>query len=96
LSDQTDRFWSEIYNHTYEFDRIQKEIKMIETLSKQNLVEFFLEYLYKPTSRAKISIQIFGKDKLIPVSSDNTLLLMKTEQDISNFKKALSLYPNFN
>jgi insulysin len=45
LADEARRHWSEIHQHTFEFDRIAKDIALLRSATKQELIEFFRAYI---------------------------------------------------
>lgn len=73
LESETDRYWTEINNHSYQFDRgfplfiklfsffgiVHKEVGQLRVVTKDNLIQFFEKYLGNPETRRKISIRMF-------------------------------------
>jgi len=96
LKEETTRWRTEIeFPHTQKFDRAKREAEAIEKLSKDDILNFYKKYIAQGGSRAKLSVQIFGKDHVVPerTSSDPSVVVIT---DISAFKKAMPLYPVFN
>jgi len=60
LGQETSRYWNEISNERYVFDRAQREAEAIAELTQGELIEFYNRYI-SPTSndRRKVSVQIW-------------------------------------
>jgi secreted Zn-dependent insulinase-like peptidase len=66
LVNESNRHWHEITLRRYTFDRAAREVRHLERISHQMLVEFFNTYVLNPETRAKLSIQVHGKNHPMP------------------------------
>lgn len=88
LGQETNRYWREISNEYYVFDRAQREVKELLTLTQQDLLAFFDKYISpESTQRRKISIQIWPSAKSIQTADD----MAKIKQDKADDLKAAAL-----
>jgi secreted Zn-dependent insulinase-like peptidase len=106
LQRETKRNWDEINEEEYVFDRMQKLANVLADVTKDQVYEFYQQYLKKPNQK-KLSIQIvgYGDDlpNIIPGSTkedsvDLQILLDPVESgnvidDIEKFKDSLVLHP---
>ncbi|WAR22874.1 NRDC-like protein [Mya arenaria] len=60
LEEEVGRYWAEILNLTYVFDRPAVEIGVIKTFTKQDLVDWYTQQ-YLGNYQRKVSIQVVGK-----------------------------------
>lgn len=58
LETETRRNWDEITKNAYIFDRAEKEVEALKTITKEELLGFYLKYLNN--ENRKLSIQIIG------------------------------------
>ncbi|KAL4236298.1 Nrd1 complex RNA-binding subunit [Mactra antiquata] len=105
LEEEAVRYWGEVVNETYIFDRLQKEIEILKTLKLKSLKKWFQEHYFGENQR-KISFQVVGKtDQEIVQSSDETdhqvKLLIDPDQshilpieDIQSFKALCQHLPS--
>lgn len=61
LRSEVDRNWTEIITDGYQFDRRNKEMKYLSTITKQQLLDFY-QANYGEAER-KLSVQIIGNDQ---------------------------------
>jgi nardilysin len=106
LLKETKRNWDEINEEEYVFDRKQKLAKAITDVTKDQVYEFYQQYLKKPNQK-KLSIQIVGYgDEVSNINPGSTkedsvdlqILLDPVEggnviDDIEKFKDSLVLHP---
>jgi len=90
LAQETTRFWEEIITRKYEFDRAHKEVEEIKTFTKEDLIQFFKQYVLQVETRSKISVQVFRATTPIPTSVPPNYKLIT---DIILFKRSMSLHP---
>jgi len=62
LQTQTDWFWQEISSQLYQFDRVEREVEVLKTISLQELLEFFDRHIKNKRTRAKLSVRQFNKE----------------------------------
>ncbi|XP_055389188.1 nardilysin isoform X2 [Condylostylus longicornis] len=103
LKDEVSRNWSEITSEEYIFDRLKQEIECLRNITKQDIINFCLNY--EKNNLRKLSVQVIGSTSSNAVSEneieaiDNRieLKLIKNESstifDIEDFKKNLNVYP---
>ncbi|XP_051979977.1 nardilysin b [Xyrauchen texanus] len=58
LGDEMDRNWTEVVIQEYVFERLYKEIEVLKTFTKDELVTFFMEH--RNASSRKLSIHVVG------------------------------------
>jgi len=91
LNQETARWWQEIHQHTYRFQKEKLEIEVLEKLTSKELLLFFSEYFSKTgRKRRKFSCQLYGGIH-VPVFTQTDRLLMITDQ--VQFKRRSALYP---
>ncbi|KAJ2586247.1 metalloprotease, partial [Coemansia sp. RSA 1804] len=56
LSEEANRFWRQINTGYYEFDRIEHDMKILKTIRKEDLLEFWDKYVNKETAPAYMSL----------------------------------------
>ncbi|KAJ2396793.1 metalloprotease, partial [Coemansia sp. RSA 2559] len=56
LSEETSRFWRQISTGYYEFDKIERDMKMLKTISREDLLIFWDKYVNKETAPAYMSL----------------------------------------
>jgi len=88
------KFWIEINNYSYQFDRMKRDVECLKALQKSELVDFYKRYIVNYETRKKLSVQIFGKGKAIP-----SKITLPTEthkiiiiENFTKFKRSLLLY----
>ncbi|XP_052214600.1 nardilysin-like isoform X2 [Dreissena polymorpha] len=105
LEQEVGRYWHEITNNSYVFDRHLKEIEILEDLTKEDIIDWFTAE-YSGENTKKLSIQVVGKQSAcftngnFPDESDHTIKLLKDPEqsatpieDINEFKAHLPLHP---
>ncbi|XP_076308150.1 insulin-degrading enzyme-like isoform X2 [Tachypleus tridentatus] len=61
MSQQSDRYWSEISSQQYNFDRENVEVALMRTLTKDDIFNFFKEKIaYNSPRRKKLSVHIIS------------------------------------
>ncbi|KAJ2557636.1 metalloprotease [Coemansia sp. RSA 1933] len=56
LSEEANRFWRQISTGYYEFDRIERDMKILKTIRKEDLLVFWDKYVNKETAPAYMSL----------------------------------------
>lgn len=79
LKDEVQRNWAEITSDEYEFDRTQKEVQYLCTITKEQLLEFHRTHY--GNGERKLSVQIIGNAQAMEndTSDDNELELEPNE-----------------
>lgn len=62
LSEEVDRNWGEITSDDYEFDRPEKEVECLATITKDILLQFYK--LHYGENERKLSIQVIGNPSI--------------------------------
>jgi secreted Zn-dependent insulinase-like peptidase len=92
LEEHSSRLFSEIKTHNYQFDRVQREVEMLQKVTQAELQQFFDTFIFNKTTRAKLSLQQFSKNKPVPAPTpgpENQILV----ENIQKFKRFMPLYP---
>ncbi|KRZ08339.1 Insulin-degrading enzyme [Trichinella zimbabwensis] len=93
------KVWSEISSEQYNFERDQKEVDILKTITKEELIEFYKQHIVADApKRRKLSTQIYSKT--FEISSirakrsveDQTGKVEKIK-NLSDFKNNLPLFP---
>lgn len=109
LSYEACRNWREIIQNAYVFDRSEREVEILKTITKADLFEFYLKYLND--ENRKLSIQLIKAadtedQKIDELSLDIENMPFVVDfntpkpnthliQDIAEFKRGLELYPAY-
>ncbi|XKL64356.1 hypothetical protein PGB90_004442 [Kerria lacca] len=89
----TERYWNEISSRYYNFDRVDMEVKQLQSLHKEHILNFYKELLHESSNkRRKLSIHVISKltNPELPnnISNKETVI-----GDITVFKNSSSLCP---
>ncbi|KRZ79257.1 Insulin-degrading enzyme [Trichinella papuae] len=93
------KVWSEISSEQYNFERDQKEVDILKTITKEELIEFYKQHIVADApKRRKLSTQIYSKTFEI-----NSIRAKRSVEDqtgkvekiknLSDFKNNLPLFP---
>jgi len=94
LGQETNRYWREISNECYVFDRAQREVKELQALTLSDLLAFFDKHISpESTNRRKISIQIWPSAKAMEVSETKKETDEPKEETETNHGKSESEKP---
>ncbi|XP_060576376.1 nardilysin-like [Ruditapes philippinarum] len=106
LEEETSRHWREIVDQTYVFDRLEKEIAVLKTLSLKTLQDWFTDE-YLGDKQRKISFQVIGcqenvvamkhlsdTDHEIKCLIDPDQSLSTPIDDINSFKQSCKQLPH--
>jgi len=67
LTQQTNRWWSEIEDRRYQYDRPEREVEALRTVTKVDLLELFDNHISQNAPyRRKFSSQVYGKQHPVP------------------------------
>lgn len=69
IEDEVSRNWEEIRKNRYIFDRSKKEVEILETINKADLLEFYLKLLNE--ENRKLSVQIIGNADACNIDEEN-------------------------
>eukprot|EP00163_Fabomonas_tropica_P027319 TRINITY_DN5224_c0_g1_i14.p1 TRINITY_DN5224_c0_g1~~TRINITY_DN5224_c0_g1_i14.p1 ORF type:complete len:886 (+),score=217.98 TRINITY_DN5224_c0_g1_i14:269-2659(+) len=103
MLEETRRWWNEIVENHYIFDRVEIECAELSKLTKNDLVNFYKEYIPAAApKRSRLSVHYYGCNHEIP----STVLSTPTAQgdaaqditvvpvnDLYQFKDTLPMYP---
>ncbi len=56
LNREHSRYWGEISTHKYLFDRQQREIDLLKTLTKEDFVDYFTKFFF--TERKRLDYEL--------------------------------------
>ncbi|KRX99092.1 Insulin-degrading enzyme [Trichinella pseudospiralis] len=93
------KVWSEISSEQYNFERDQKEVDILKTITKEELIDFYKQHIVSDApKRRKLSTQIYSKTFEI-----NSIRAKRSVEDqtgkvekiknLSDFKNNLPLFP---
>jgi insulysin len=84
LTQETNRHWKEIDLRRFQFNRQELEVKELQLLTKEKLVEFYEKIIeMNSRERRKLSVRIFGKRHEL-TQNDEIIELKTTEQSSSD------------
>ena len=91
LSEATNDFWREINQATLTFDRKQRMLDALETMSQEDVATYFERHVVHPLTRRKMQMQMFGKThaELLP-SADESLTRVQVRPDSTDLEQAAS------
>ncbi|CAN7095287.1 insulin-degrading enzyme-like 2 isoform X1 [Brassica rapa] len=95
LSDESYFYWEQIQNGTFKFNRRDEEVAALRELKKEELIDFFDEYIKVDAPKKKsLSICVYGSQHVKELASDKDEVASHfTEiQDIVGFRKSQPLY----
>ncbi|KAL5015986.1 hypothetical protein ScPMuIL_005575 [Solemya velum] len=72
LGEEASRWWQEILQQSYLFDRTEKEIAILQSLTPESLKQWYKQYLFG--NQRKLSVQVVGKSGLSLPDSDETMV----------------------
>ena len=87
LSDETERFWSEIATGQNQFDRRQQLITVLPSVNATTLLDFYDTYVLDPSSYRKMIIAVHGVDDSDELSG------VTYPMDYSQLNQTVSSYP---
>ncbi|KAJ8437038.1 hypothetical protein Cgig2_025885 [Carnegiea gigantea] len=99
LREESRFYWKEIADGTFKFDRKEAEVAALQKLTKQQLINFFDEFVKVGAAKRKtLSIRVYGCSHLLEYEADKT----STDQspyiyvdDIFGFRRSQPLYGSF-
>ncbi|CAA7060592.1 unnamed protein product [Microthlaspi erraticum] len=96
LNEESLFYWREIQNGTLKFNRRDAEVAALRGLRKEELVEFFDEYIKMDAPKKKsLSICVYGSQHLNEMASDKDKVVsppLIEIEDIVGFRKSQPLY----
>ncbi|KAG7298349.1 hypothetical protein JYU34_017951 [Plutella xylostella] len=99
MSSAASQLWSEITTQFYNFDRARVEVEQLQTISKDELLEFFMRHISADSdSRRKLSVRVVATAGADPEPKDATEKEEKARPtlitDLVEFKSRRSLHPH--
>uniref|UniRef100_A0A1J3JW63 Zinc-metallopeptidase, peroxisomal n=2 Tax=Noccaea caerulescens TaxID=107243 RepID=A0A1J3JW63_NOCCA len=98
LKEESRFYWREIQSGTLKFNRKEAEVAALEQLQKQELIDFFDEYIKVGAARKKsLSIRVYGSHHLKEMASDKDEVPSPSVEieDIVGFRKSQPLHGSF-
>ncbi|CAH8384062.1 unnamed protein product [Eruca vesicaria subsp. sativa] len=95
LNEESLFYWREIKNGTFKFNRIEEEVAALRELKKEELIDFFDEYIKVDAPKKKsLSICVYGSQHLKEMMSDKDKVASPfiEIEDIVGFRKSQPLY----
>ncbi|XP_071799391.1 nardilysin-like [Asterias amurensis] len=84
LGEEVDRNWWEILSHTYVFDRLQREVEALKSLSQEEVCDFLVDHIRGGANFQKLSTQVVGVGKLEQHNHDSVTTAIDGHTDQSN------------
>ncbi|KAJ7972217.1 insulin-degrading enzyme-like 1, peroxisomal [Quillaja saponaria] len=100
LSEESAFYWREIYNGTLKFNRRESEVAELRQLSRQELIEFFDDYVKVGAPQKKtLSLRVYGNLHSSEYIADNNSESSQPHpvkiDDIFTFQRSQPLYGSF-
>lgn len=98
LKEESRFYWREIQSGTLKFNRKEAEVSALKQLQKQELIDFFDEYIKVGAARKKsLSIRVYGSQHLKEMASDKDEVPSPSVEieDIVGFRKSQPLHGSF-
>ncbi|KAL0665854.1 hypothetical protein Bca4012_028558 [Brassica carinata] len=98
LKEESRFYWQEIQRGTLKFNRKEAEVVALRQLQKQELIDFFEEYIKIGAAKKKsLSIRVYGSQHLKEMASDKDEVPSPSVEieDIVGFRKAQPLHGSF-
>ncbi|KAL0720420.1 hypothetical protein Bca4012_035019 [Brassica carinata] len=98
LKEESRFYWQEIQRGTLKFNRKEAEVAALRQLQKQELIDFFEEYIKIGAAKKKsLSIRVYGSQHLKEMASDKDEVPSPSVEivDIVGFRKAQPLHGSF-
>ncbi|KAG7561203.1 Metalloenzyme LuxS/M16 peptidase-like [Arabidopsis thaliana x Arabidopsis arenosa] len=95
LSEESLFYWGEIQEGTLKFNRIDAEVATLREIKKEELIDFFDEYIKVGAPKKKsLSICVYGNQHLKEMPSDKDKVVAPSIEieDIVGFRKSQPLY----
>jgi len=95
VSHQLGYYWTEFENARYQFERRQHVAKEVTKLSLEEVLAVFDQYILgSKGTRAKLSVQCFGKDHKVPeMETKDSKIHLLTPETVLGFKDKAGYYP---
>jgi len=92
LSQETAKYWQEIYNGRYAFDQRERQVEVLKTLDKDQVSSFFSQYIAKASpTRTVFSTEVFGAKFPLPSEPLEDEILI---EDVVQFRRKSLLFPS--
>ncbi|XP_019101972.1 PREDICTED: insulin-degrading enzyme-like 1, peroxisomal [Camelina sativa] len=98
LKEESRFYWREIQSGTLKFNRKEAEVAALKQLQKQELIDFFDEYIKVGAEKKKsLSIRVYGSQHLKEMASDKNEVPSPCVEieDIVGFRKSQPLHGSF-
>ncbi|XP_019082790.1 PREDICTED: insulin-degrading enzyme-like 1, peroxisomal [Camelina sativa] len=95
LSEESGFYWGEIQDGTLKFNRIDAEVTALKELKKEELIDFFNEYIKVDAPKKKsLSVCVYGNQHSKEMASDKDKVVSPSVEieDIAGFRNSLPLY----
>ncbi|CAL9246037.1 unnamed protein product [Arabidopsis halleri] len=95
LNEESGFYWGEIQKGTLKFNRKDAEVAALRELKKEELIDFFDEYIKAGAPKKKsLSVCVYGNQHLKEMSSDKEKVVTPSIEieDIVGFRKSQPLY----
>ncbi|KAJ4904867.1 Insulinase (Peptidase family M16) family protein [Raphanus sativus] len=100
LNEESLFYWREIKNGTFKFNRKDEEVAALRELKKEELIDFFDEYIKVDAPKKKsMSICVYGSHHLKEMAADKDKVIASPLieiEDIVGFRKSQPLYGSLN
>eukprot|EP00002_Diphylleia_rotans_P025102 TRINITY_DN4963_c0_g4_i10.p1 TRINITY_DN4963_c0_g4~~TRINITY_DN4963_c0_g4_i10.p1 ORF type:complete len:965 (-),score=237.06 TRINITY_DN4963_c0_g4_i10:2105-4999(-) len=93
IKKESNRLWNEIAGGLNRFKRQQEEVQELETITKEELMEFYKHVVMSHETRRKLTVELFGGDKSLPAAAESSEKIRYIE-NIDVFRARTPLYPS--
>ena len=88
LNEETKKYWHIITSREYDFSIHLKEVAVLKTLKREDIVQVFNRFFLNPKQAKRISIQAWGKNHQSNIQKENWI------SNITKFRESMDYYPN--
>ncbi|MBT4288337.1 MAG: hypothetical protein HOD92_13460 [Deltaproteobacteria bacterium] len=88
LNEETKKYWHIITSREYDFSIHLKEVAVLKTLKREDIVQVFNRFFLNPKKAKRISIQAWGKNHQSNIQKENWI------SNITKFRESMDYYPN--
>ncbi|XP_039598372.1 nardilysin-like [Polypterus senegalus] len=85
LGEEVDRNWAEVVTQQYVFDRLNREIESLRSISKSEMVSWFLAHRGQSSRKLSIHVVGYGKEENDPTSDSGPPTAETTYGEASEF-----------
>ncbi|KAI9783379.1 MAG: Insulinase (Peptidase M16) [Geoglossum umbratile] len=94
LGQESGRYWAHIGNEYFDFEQVYRDVTVIESLSKPDLIDFFERYIHPSShSRSKLSIHMIAQSSSTTIPNGTVIPEQKADfiLSLNQYLKSIDL-----